>query len=79
MDILSAILHPKRYLAAKAKHQRDILQIMAVLPGKHRYKAVDAAVYASGLYPEGVYTSLAVGEDTMALARFYEALTGEER
>lgn len=78
MDILSALLHPKHYIEAATNRQRDILQIMAVLPGKHRYEAIDAAVNASGTHPVSIYTSLAAGELTMAVARFYEALRIEE-
>jgi hypothetical protein len=58
--------------------QRDIMKVMAVLPGKYRYDQVDAAINASGMHPETVYMSLASGEHTMALATFYEALGGRQ-
>ncbi len=78
MDFLSIIAHAssasKRYVEAKINHQRDVIQIMAVLPGKYRYAQVDAAINASGVRPEDISMSLAANEHTMALARFYEAL-----
>ncbi len=56
--------------------QRDIMKVMSVLPGKHRYEQVEAAINASGVHPETLYYSLASGEHTIALARFYESLNG---
>jgi hypothetical protein len=56
--------------------QRDILKVMAVLPGKYRYDQVEAAINASGMHPETMYRSLASGESTEVLACFYEALNG---
>jgi hypothetical protein len=57
-------------------HQRDIMKVMSVLPGKYRYEQVDAAINASGVVPEQVYRSLAAGESTEVLACFYGALHG---
>jgi hypothetical protein len=57
-------------------HQRDIMKVMSVLPGKYRYEQVDAAINASGAHPETLYYSLASGESTEMLAVFYEALNG---
>jgi hypothetical protein len=69
-------LHPmKRRIIAKAiQHQAEILTIMAVLPGKHRYESVEAAINASGISPQSIYMCLAAGGHTLVLARFYEAL-----
>lgn len=69
--------HPS--IVAVAKHQEEVIQVMCVLPGKHRYEQVEAAIRASGVSPHDIYLDLAANQQTVALARFYEALQGEVR
>ena len=47
---------------------------MAVLPGKHRYEQVEAAINAAGISPYGLYVYLCANEWIPAVGRFYEAL-----
>lgn len=61
------------------QHQSEVLRVMTILPGKHRYEQVDAAITASGAAPMDIYMSLAADQHTFALARFYEALRGPEQ
>lgn len=69
-------LHPiqQRIIAKAAQYQADVMLVMAVLPGKHRYESVEAAITASGIPARDIYMDLAAGQPTVALARFYEAL-----
>lgn len=69
-------LHPvqQRIIAKAAQHQKNVIQVMAVLPGKHRYESVEAAIRASGIPARDIYMDLAAGQPTYALARFCEAL-----
>jgi hypothetical protein len=64
----------KAEIAYRSNRQRDILNVMCVLPGKHRYEQVSAALAASGVSPSDIYASLSANESTVALVLFYEAL-----
>lgn len=66
----------KRAIADKVQHQKEVLKVMAVLPGNYRYTQVAAAIQAAGVSSNDIYMSLSAGEHTIVLARFYEALEG---
>ncbi len=65
-------------LDKEARYEQEILKVMCVLPGKYRYAQVEAAINASGTWPEDIYECLAANNQTFALVRFYEALNGPQ-
>ena len=69
----------KAEIAEKARHQKEVIQVMCVLPGKYRYAQVEAAINAAGVHPNDLYMSLAANQPTFALTRFYEALNGSQK
>ena len=73
---LSFLYHGRAIAAKQAKHQQEIMQVMCVLPGEHRYEQVEATINASGVWAHDIYESLAANQRTIALARFYESLNG---
>jgi len=61
-------------IAWQAAHQQEVIQVLTVLPGRHTYQQVDAAIHAANVSPRDIYLSLAANQPTDTLARFYEAL-----
>lgn len=68
----------KAIVTRQIEHEKEVIQVMTVLPGKYRYKQVEAAINASGIRPNDLYYDLAANQRTMALERFYEALGDEQ-
>lgn len=64
----------KNALAQRLEREREIMNVVAVLPGRYTCKQVERALKASNTTPEMISLCLATGEHTYVVERFYAAL-----
>lgn len=74
-----ATAYQQERLQRYAESQAAVLRVMALLPEKHEYAAVEMAVLLSGVSPDVLERALAIGTPNEERALFLSALAQVER
>jgi hypothetical protein len=64
----------KSTLARRLEQEREIMNVVTVLPQKYSYKQVERALKAANATPKMIHVCLATGEKWDVLEQFYAAL-----